>query len=92
MPRRHMTDRATAADAPGPDRLTRSEYDRLAHAVTDRFAAHVDGAAAAVRDAEHDLATAREALASAEERRPPATMCPTPWRWCGSRCARSWTG
>ena len=62
-----MTDRPTAADAPGPDRIAQAEWDRLALAVTDRFAAHLQAAAAAVREAEHDLAQAREALARAEQ-------------------------
>jgi hypothetical protein len=62
-----MTDRPTAADAPGPDRIAQSEWDRLALAVADRFAPHLQAAAAAVREAEHDLAEAREALARAEQ-------------------------
>ena len=62
-----MTDRPTAADAPGPDRIAQAEWDRLALAVTDRFAAHLHAAAAAVREAEHDLAEARAALARAEQ-------------------------
>jgi len=62
-----MTDRPTAADAPGPDRIAQSEWDRLALAVTDRFAPHLQAAAAAVREAEHDLAEAREALHRAEQ-------------------------
>ena len=62
-----MTDRPTAAEAPDPDRITRSELDRLALAVTDRFAPHLHAAAAAVREAEQDLAEARQALARAEQ-------------------------
>jgi hypothetical protein len=62
-----MTDRPTAADAPGPDRLAQSEWDRLAMAVTDRFAPHLQAAAAAVRDAEQELAQARAALQRAEQ-------------------------
>jgi hypothetical protein len=62
-----MTDRPTAADTPGPDRMTQPELDRLALAVTDRFAAPLHAAAAAVREAEHDLGQAREALARAEQ-------------------------
>jgi hypothetical protein len=61
-----MTDWPTAADA-GSDRIAQSEWDRLALAVTDRFAPHLQAAAAAVREAEHDLAEAREALARAEQ-------------------------
>ena len=61
-----MTDRPTAAEAPDPDRITRSELDRLALAVTDRFAPHLHAAAAAVREAEQDLDEARQALARAE--------------------------
>lgn len=62
-----MTDPPTAADAPDPDRITQPEWDRLALAVTDRFAAHLQAAAAAVREAENDLAAARSALARAEQ-------------------------
>ena len=61
-----MTDPTTAADAPGPDRIAQSEWDRLALAVTERFAPLLQAAATAVREAEHDLAEAREALARAE--------------------------
>lgn len=43
------------------------EWERLAHAVTARFASHVQAAAAAVREAEHDLATAREELSRARK-------------------------
>ena len=62
-----MTDRSTSADAPSADRITRPEWDRLAQAVTDRFTPHLQGAAAALRDAERDLAEAREALGRAEQ-------------------------
>jgi flagellar motility protein MotE (MotC chaperone) len=63
-----MTDRPTAAaDAPDPDRIAQSELDRLALAVTDRFAPHLSAAAAAVREAEQDLAEARASLARAEQ-------------------------
>lgn len=62
-----MTDRPTSADAPGSDRIAQSELDRLALAVTDRFAPHLQAAAAAVREAERDLAEAREHLARAEQ-------------------------
>jgi hypothetical protein len=62
-----MTDRPTAADAPGPDRIAQAEWDRLALAVTDRFAAHLHAAAAAVREAEQGLAEARAGLARAEQ-------------------------
>lgn len=61
-----MIDRPTAADALGSDRITQSEWDRLAQAVTDRFAPHLHAAAAALREAEQVLAEAREALARAE--------------------------
>lgn len=61
-----MTDLPTAVGAPDPDRINQAELDRLAHAVTDRFAAHLNTAAAAVREAEQGLAAAREALARAE--------------------------
>jgi hypothetical protein len=62
-----MTDRPAAADTPGPDRLTQAEWDRLAQSVTDRFAGHLNAAAAAVRETEHHLAEAREALDRAEQ-------------------------
>jgi hypothetical protein len=62
-----MTDRPTVADAPGPDRIAQSELDRLALAVTDRFAPYLQAAASAVREAEHALAEAREALDRAEQ-------------------------
>jgi DNA repair exonuclease SbcCD ATPase subunit len=62
-----MTDRPTPADAPGPDRIAQAEWDRLALAVTDRFAAHLHAAAAAVREAEQGLAEARAGLARAEQ-------------------------
>lgn len=62
-----MTDRPTGADAPGTDRITQSEWDRLAMAVTDRFAQHLQAAAAAVREAERGVAEARDALAQAEQ-------------------------
>lgn len=62
-----MTDRPTAAEPPGSDRITRSEWDRFAQAVTDRFSAALLTAAAAVREAEQELADAREALARAEQ-------------------------
>jgi hypothetical protein len=44
----------------GPD-----EWERLAHALSVRFAPHLQAAAAAVREAEQDLATAREGLTRA---------------------------
>ena len=62
-----MTDRPTGGDAPVTDPITQSEWDRLALAVTDRFAPHLQAAAAAVREAERGLAEAREALARAEQ-------------------------
>ncbi len=62
-----MTDRPSAADAPGPDRISQSEWERLALAVTNRFAAHLHAAATAVREADQALAEAREALARAEQ-------------------------
>ncbi len=62
-----MTDRSSTADAPAPERIVQPEVDRLAQAVTDRFAAYLEAADSAVREAEHDLARAREALARAEE-------------------------
>lgn len=50
-----------------PDRISQSELDRLAFAVTDRFAPHLHAAQAAVREAEQGLTDAREALARAEQ-------------------------
>ncbi len=61
-----MTDRPTAAEAPGPDPITQAEWDRFAQAVTDRFAPHLHAAAGAVREAELGLAEARAALDRAE--------------------------
>lgn len=43
----------------------RDEWERLAYAVSVRFAPHLQAAAAAVREAEQDLATAREELTRA---------------------------
>jgi hypothetical protein len=62
-----MTDRLAGADPAGPDRLTQSEWDSLAHALTERFAPRMQAAAAALREAEQGLAEAREALARAED-------------------------
>lgn len=62
-----MTDPPTAHPALGPDHITQSEWDRLAQAVTDRFAPYLQAAAAAVREAEQDLAEARARLARAEQ-------------------------
>jgi hypothetical protein len=62
-----MTDRSSTADAPGPDRIVQAELDRLAQAVADRFAPYLQAAESAVREAEHDLEEAREALARAEQ-------------------------
>lgn len=61
-----MTELPTTAGAPDPDRSLQPELDRLAHAVTDRFAPQLNAAAVAVREAEHRLADAREALVRAE--------------------------
>lgn len=46
----------------GPD-----EWERFAHALSVRFAPHLQAAAAAVREAEQDLATAREQLTRARQ-------------------------
>jgi len=62
-----MSQRTAAADASGPDRITRAEIDRLAQAVTDRFAAPSQAAAAAVREAEADLLQAQQARERAEQ-------------------------
>ncbi|MDQ1247102.1 MAG: hypothetical protein QG597_1472 [Actinomycetota bacterium] len=61
-----MTDLPTAASASDPDRISQPEFDRLAHAVTERFAPHLNAAEVAVRDAEKGLTEAQEALAAAE--------------------------
>jgi hypothetical protein len=62
-----MTDSPAAADASGADHITQPELDRLALAVTDRFAPHLDAAAAAVREAEQDMAGAHGAITRAEQ-------------------------
>ena len=62
-----MPDQPNAVGAPDPDRINQAELDRLAHTVADRFARHLNAAAAAVREAEQGLADAREALAQAED-------------------------
>ena len=61
-----MTD-TPSAGAPDPDRMSQSELDRLAFAVTDRFALHLRAAQAAVREAEQSLEDARDSLALAEQ-------------------------
>ncbi len=61
-----MTD-TPSAGAPDPDRMSQSELDRLAFAVTDRFAPHLRAAQAAVREAEQSLEDARDSLALAEQ-------------------------
>lgn len=48
-----------------PEHADPVEWERLTHALTVRFAPHVEAATAAVRDAEQDLARARDALARA---------------------------
>jgi hypothetical protein len=60
-----MTD-LPSTDPGNPDRITPAEWDRLAQAVTDRFAPHLQAASAVVREAEQNLAQAQEALARAE--------------------------
>lgn len=47
--------------------LDTAERDRVVTALETRFAPHLDAAAAAVREAERELAEARERLAKAEE-------------------------
>ncbi len=51
----------------GADALDAGERERLAAALEARFAAHLEAAAAAVRDAERRLTEARDRLARAEE-------------------------
>ncbi len=62
-----MTDRSSTADPPGPQRIAQSEVDHLAHMVTERFAPYLQSAESAVREAEHELNEARDALARAEQ-------------------------
>ncbi len=47
--------------------LDTTERDRLVAAIDSRFAPHLEAAAAAVREAERELAEARERLATAEQ-------------------------
>jgi hypothetical protein len=67
-----MTDRVpkdTTVDGmrgdPDVDHLDRSERERLGYALSQRFAPHLQAAAAAVREAEQGLADAREELSRA---------------------------
>lgn len=62
-----MTEPSSAGGAADADRLTPQELDRLALTVTDRFAPHLDAAAAVVREAERALADAQDELARAEQ-------------------------
>ena len=62
-----MAGRPTTTDAGGPDDLTQAEWDRLAQAVSDRFAPYLQAAAVAVGEAEQAVAEARDALARAEQ-------------------------
>lgn len=48
-----------------PSHVGSGEWERLSHALSVRFAPHVQAAEAAVRKADQDLATAREELARA---------------------------
>ena len=52
---------------PQPTPLDLSERERLAFALSQRFAPHVEAAATAVREAEQSLAQAREHLSRARE-------------------------
>ena len=59
----------TGGDAAGRaagEGLASGEKDQLVYALETRFAPHLEGAAAAVREAERDLAEARERLEQAE--------------------------
>jgi hypothetical protein len=56
---------ADISHGPSPGRAGQDEWELLAHAVSVRFAPHLQAAAAAVREAEQDLATAREELTRA---------------------------
>jgi hypothetical protein len=61
---------STSADIPrgqSPGRAAPDEWERLAQAVSVRFAPHVQAAAAAVREAEQDVVTAREELTRARQ-------------------------
>jgi hypothetical protein len=68
-----MTQRDSPAPPgdPGPaqaaDRIDVEEKERLAYALGVRFAPHIQAAEAAVREAEHHLAEAREALSRARQ-------------------------
>jgi hypothetical protein len=53
------------AHGQSPGHVGRDEWERLAHALSLRFAPHLQAAAAAVREAEQDLATTREELTRA---------------------------
>jgi hypothetical protein len=72
-PRLFMTSDETEAsssdsvlDTGAPGAAASPDVLRLVQALTERFAPHLDSAAAAVRDAEHALATTRDELARAE--------------------------
>ena len=62
-----MTDLPNTPGAADPDQITGPELDRMALSVAERFAPHVAAADVEVREAEHRLAEAREALVRAEE-------------------------
>ena len=63
QPTEGLSSRTAQSSAP----LDLSERERLAFALSQRFAPHVEAAATAVRDAEQSLAQAREHLSRARE-------------------------
>ncbi len=62
-----MSEAAAGAASGDADLLAPGELDRLAATLAERFAPHVQAAAAAVREAEAELVEARAALARAEQ-------------------------
>ena len=59
-------DRASGARTPPADALAAGEPEELLYALGTRFAPHLDAATTALRDAERELAEAKEQLARAE--------------------------
>lgn len=59
--------RGSASGGPGGDGLAVGEHEQLVYALEGRFAASLETAAGAVREAERELAEAQERLAQAEE-------------------------
>lgn len=57
----------TSGGGAGGDGLSPGEAEQLVYALETRFAAHLEAAAAAVREAERELAEAQEQLAKAQQ-------------------------